>query len=168
MVALLIPIIVIEGLLCKRWLGLSAWEALKANAASNVVSTIIGIPFAWFVMLAISFATRSVDQRIFESRSLIAKAVAFFLSSAWIGPVDNPRNSWIIAAATLALLVPFFLASYATEYFVIRFISERVGSEWENIPPKTLRLSVRNANLVTYGLMFMGTTIWLIVSLPKR
>jgi hypothetical protein len=46
MLMLLIPVIVIEGLLCKKWLGLTNWEAMKSNAVSNLVSTLVGIPLA--------------------------------------------------------------------------------------------------------------------------
>jgi hypothetical protein len=47
MLLLLIPVIVAEGFLCKKWLGLSTWEAMKSNALSNLASTIVGVPLAW-------------------------------------------------------------------------------------------------------------------------
>jgi hypothetical protein len=53
MLALLIPISVTEGFLCKKWLGLTTWEAMKSNACSNVLFTVVGIPLAWAVMLAV-------------------------------------------------------------------------------------------------------------------
>jgi hypothetical protein len=43
MLMLLIPVIAIEGFLCKKWLGLTTWEAMKSNAVSNLASTLIGV-----------------------------------------------------------------------------------------------------------------------------
>ena len=60
MVMLLVPVIVIEGLLCKRWLGLTTLQAIKSNAVSNLASTIIGVPVAWAIMLAVEFGTLGV------------------------------------------------------------------------------------------------------------
>jgi hypothetical protein len=36
MLLLVIPVIVVEALLCKKWLELSTWEAMKSNALSNL------------------------------------------------------------------------------------------------------------------------------------
>jgi len=54
MVILLVPVILIEGVLCRRWLGLKTSQAIRINAVSNLASTIIGIPVAWAGMLAMS------------------------------------------------------------------------------------------------------------------
>jgi hypothetical protein len=35
MLMLLVPIIVVEGFLCKKWLALTTWDAMKSNAVSN-------------------------------------------------------------------------------------------------------------------------------------
>jgi hypothetical protein len=63
MLILLIPVIVTEGFLCKKWLGLSTWEAMKSNAVSNLASTIVGVPLAWAIMLGVEFATLGIVDR---------------------------------------------------------------------------------------------------------
>ena len=60
MSALLIPIVVIEGFLCKKWLAITTRDAMKSNAVSNLASTVIGIPLAWALMLGVQFATMGV------------------------------------------------------------------------------------------------------------
>jgi hypothetical protein len=88
MLKLLIPIIVVEGLLCKKWLGLTTWEAMKSNAVSNLVSTIVGVPVAWAIMLGVEFATIGFVDWIHPNQdwnSPIAKVISFFVGSAWIG-----------------------------------------------------------------------------------
>lgn len=137
----LIPVIVVEGLLCKKWLGLTTWEAMKANAMSNLASTIFGVPVAWAIMLAVEFiAFGTIDRNgaMQNWRSPLAQVIGPFLGSAWIGP-PSEKNVWIVAAATLVLLVPFFLASYGIEYLVLRHI---VGMS-EGGPPNLTYRRVR-------------------------
>ena len=85
MLILLIPVVVIEAFLCKRWLRLTNWDAMKSNAVANLVSTIVGVPLAWAIMLGLQFAAiASVDQRtnLLNSNSPLATAVVFLLHSA--------------------------------------------------------------------------------------
>ena len=167
MVALLIPVIVIEGLLCRKWLGLKTWQAIKTNAVSNLVSTIIGIPLAWAVMFAIEVGVLGL---VSESNALqnwhspIANVIFFLLSSAWLNP-DLGEKAWLIPAATLVLLIPFFFASYWIEYFVVRKMVGTPDEEPSNLSSTRVRTAVRNANLVTYGIMFLATSVWLVVLL---
>jgi hypothetical protein len=166
MVVLLIPVIVIEGLLCKRWLGLKTWQAIKTNAVSNLASTIIGIPVAWAVMLAIEFGAIGL---VSESNTLqnwhspIANVILFLFSSAWLNPLLG-EHVWVIPAATLVLLIPFFFASYWIEYFVVRKMAGTSDGEPSNLAYPRVRTAVRNANLITYGIMFLATSVWLALS----
>jgi len=170
MVILLIPVVVIEGLLCKKWLGLRTWPAIKTNAVSNLASTIIGIPVAWAVMLAVEFGTMGL---VGESNALqnwhspIANVIFFFFSSAWLNP-DLGEDAWVIPAATLILLIPFFFASYWIEYFVVRKMVGTPDEQPSNLAYARVRKAVRNANLVTYGIMFIATSVWLGISLHRR
>jgi hypothetical protein len=166
MVVLLIPVIVIEGLLCKKWLGLKTWQAIKINAASNVASTIVGIPVAWAVMAALEFGTMGLvgeSNALQNWRSPIANVIFFIFSSAWLNP-DLGEHSWVIPAATLILLIPFFFASYWIEYFVVRKMVRAPDLESSNLARARVRTAVRNANLITYGIMFLATSVWLALS----
>ena len=164
MLILLIPVIVVESLLCKKWLGLTTWEAMKANAMSNLASTIFGVPFAWAIMLAVEFINM-IDRNgaIQNWRSPLAQVIGLFLGSAWIGP-PSEKNVWIIPAATLVLLVPFFLASYGIEYLVVRHMVGMSEGGPPNLTYRRVRIVVRNANLITYGAMFVATSLWLVFS----
>lgn len=170
MLGLLIPVIVIEGFLCKKWLGLTTWDAMKSNAISNLVSTLIGVPVAWATMFGVEMATFGVIQRsnaIQNWQSPIAKVIWLFLGSAWIGPT-NRQTVWLVPAATLVLLVPFFLASYGIEYWVIRVMVGMPEGGPPNLSYAKVRAAVRNANFVTYGAMFVATSLWLVFSLPRH
>jgi hypothetical protein len=170
MLMLLIPVIAIEGFLCKKWLGLTTWEAMKSNAVSNLASTLIGVPVAWAIMLGLEFGTMGLvdsSHAIQNWRSPIAEVIFFFFSSAWIGPPQD-KNLWVIPAATLALLIPFFFASYVVEYLVIKFMLGMPEGGPANLAYPRIRKAVRNANLITYGAMFVTTAVWLVMSLPRR
>jgi hypothetical protein len=170
MIMLLIPVIVIEGLLCKKWLELTTWQAMKSNAVSNLASTIVGVPVAWAIMLALEFGTMGVVDKsltIQNWHSPIANVIFFSLSSAWIGPPEG-KNAWLIPAATLVLLVPFFFASYGLEYLVMRFMVGMPDGGPTKLAYPNVRVSVRNANLVTYGAMFLATSVWLLLSWRNR
>lgn len=170
MLALLIPVIVTEGLLCKKWLGLRTWEAMKSNACANLLSTVIGIPLAWAVMFAVEIGTSGLASRssaIQNWHSPLANVVFVLLGAAWLGPVEG-KDVWIIPAATLALLIPFFFASYGIEYLVLHFMVGMPEGGPPNLAYSRVRIAVRNANLVTYGAMFVAAAIWLIVWLPYR
>jgi hypothetical protein len=166
MVMLLIPIILVEGFLCKKWLGLTTWEAMKSNAVSNLVSTIIGVPIAWAIMLGVEFlAGRSTV--IENLHSPLAEVIFFFLNSAWIGPPVD-KDVWIVPAAILVLLVPFFFASYGSEYLVMRFMVGMPDGGPPNVAYPRVRIAVRNANLVTYGAMFVASAVWMLVSFRQH
>jgi hypothetical protein len=170
MAVLLIPVIVVEGLLCKKWLGLQTWQAIKSNAVSNLASTIIGVPVAWAVMLAIEFGTMGLvdkSRTIQDWHSPIANVIFFLLSSAWLGPPER-KDVWVVPAATLVLLIPFFFASYWIEYWVVRGMVGMPDGEPPNLAYPRVRVAVRNANLVTYGAMFLATSVWLGMSLPHH
>src|SRR5574337_161729 len=107
MVVLLVPIIAIEGLLCRRWLGLSTWQAIKSNAISNLASTIIGIPVAWAVMFAVELGVSSLAIKlptVQKWNTPLAKVISILLSAAWLGP-PGENDVWVIPAATLVLLI---------------------------------------------------------------
>jgi hypothetical protein len=163
MLMLLIPVIVIEGFLCKKWLGLTNREAMKSNAVSNLVSTLVGIPLAWAIMLGLQFgAMASVDKRshFWDSNSPLVAVVGFLLHSAWIPPAEG-SNVWWIPAATLVLLVPFFFVSFGIEYLVMAHMIGMPSGGPGNLAYPRIRTAVRNANLVTYGAMFIAASIWL-------
>jgi hypothetical protein len=173
MVILLVPVILIEGVLCRRWLGLKTWQAIKINALSNLASTLIGVPIAWAVMLAVEFTTFGtislVDKihPIQNWHSPIANVIFFLFSSAWVAPVEG-RDQWLVSAATLVLLIPFFFASYWIEYLVVRRMVGRPDGDEPNLTYPRIRTAVRNANLVTYGAMFLAVSVWLGILLRRR
>jgi hypothetical protein len=165
MLMLLIPVILLEGFLCRKWLGLTTWEAMKSNAVSNLASTIIGVPVAWAVMFGVEFGVIGLAEKthaIDNWHSPLANLIFLLVGSAWIGSPEA------IPAATLVLLVPFFFASYGIEYLVVKFMVGMPEGGPPNLAYPRVRIAVRNANLISYGAMFVATAVWLLLSLPHH
>ena len=96
MLILLVPIILIEAWLCHKWLGLTLWAAVKSNAASNIASTLIGVPVAWGVTLLFEFLAfgtilriPAVSRAADKWNSPLAHVVGTILAPAWLGPDEK-------------------------------------------------------------------------------
>jgi hypothetical protein len=174
MVMLLLPIILVEAWFLRRWLALEVWEAAKSSAIANTASTLLGVPTAWAVMLCIEFGVGwsvtkipSLSQASEKWNSPIASIVATLLSAAWLGP-DEKNLYWMIPVAVLALMIPTFFASVWIEAFIVDKMVR--GIEEGSPNPINIRLAVRNANLISYCLLVLGTVAWLLYSLlnPPR
>ena len=172
MVVLLVPIILLEAWLLRKWLGLEIWPAIKSSALANIASTIIGVPGAWAVMFGLEFLlvtslsrVPSLERLLDKSQSPVANVVGALLASAWLGPSDKDLD-WMIPVAALGLLIPTYFISVLIEALIV----DHMVSLLEGDPSLTstrVRRVVRNANLVSYGLLATGTIGWLFVSLLK-
>jgi|SRR5579863_37972 len=174
MLALLVPIVLIEAWLCRKSLGLTSWVAVRSNAAANLVSTLVGVPVAWGTVLLLDLLVLgtilripAVERASDKWNSPLASLVWTLLEPAWLGP-DDKNVYWMIPLATIVLLVPtFFISVWIETLIMCRMLgtSEDITS---NLAGDRIRVAVRNANLVTYGLLITGSTIWLLVSLATN
>ncbi len=131
----LIPVVLIEAWVLKPRLCLTMRKALKLASVANLASTVVGVPIAWGVYLALQLGvTGSIADRL--------GSLGLILGAAWIGPVDF--QNWIIPAATLSLFPGFFLASWVTEFKLLSvFLPEISG--------KTVRSAGFRANVASYA-----------------
>jgi len=170
MLALLLPIILIEAWLCRKWLGLPPWVALKSNAAANLASTLLGVPAAWclaFLFEFFIFGTISDLPSIQRWNSPIAHIVETVLAPAWLGPAEK-NLPWMIPLATIVLLLPTFFVSVVIETFVIGRMLGTAEEDPSNLSSDRIGIAVRNANIATYGLLIVGSAVWLLVSLVRH
>lgn len=170
MVALLVPIILLEAFLCKRLLNVGWWASIKANAASNVASTVVGVPAAWGVMLILEFASAetlpripAVERNLEAWNSPLARVVATVFSAAWLAP-DDKNLYWMVPLAALVLLVPtYFLSVWIESYIVEQLLF--VSQEDQTAAEVRTRKAVRDANRISYGFLIIGGIGWLLISL---
>ncbi len=173
MAALLLPIVLVEAWLFRRWLGLDVWTAIKSSGLANVASTAIGVPGAWGVMFLLEvFGLPAVLKLPFLRRlaegwhSPIAAVVGTFLSAAWLMP-DGKNLYWMIPVASFALLIPTYFLSVWVEGFVVDHLVSLPDGDPSNLNRRRVRRAVRDANLVTYGLLATGIIGWLFFSLLR-
>lgn len=139
----LLPIIAIEAFYISKSLNLTIKESLKIVSISNVFSTVVGIPLTWFLLVVVQMLTGGGGA--YGLNSFMGKVLAVTWQAPWLIPYEQDLN-WMIPLAGLVLLIPFFFASWWSEYF----ISKRL---LKAIPLSRVKSKVRNANLITYTLL---------------
>ena len=135
----LIPIIVIEWVVLAR-AGAHIWESLLAMSVANLGSTLAGIPLA--IMLEIVVATNTP-----------------LYHESW-DTKDTWFREWMLPAGGALLLIPFFLMSWWIEGPIAAWILD-------DLPTQIVDSAVRDANLVTYGLLAALLSTVLVIAIRK-
>lgn len=122
-----VPIVLIEGFVYRRRLGAGLSTSIKAAAAANLWSTLLGVPLTWLslVLLQIGLVAAGVryewdgfsttleyQLRILEWQ---AEPMNLILMSAWLIPYAYEPGYEAIPVAGLTLVLPFFVASVVVE-----------------------------------------------------
>lgn len=156
MAALLVPIIAIEFILSLKQVPLPNRRRLHGVAAANLVSTFVGLPITWMLMLILNVVTTGTEAKGLETAPQLLASVV--LQSSWLVPYESDLG-WLIPAATLVLLVPYFFVSVAVERLVLRKV-------WKSESSRTVAAFAWLANGVTYGILAVGTAglLWQAIS----
>jgi hypothetical protein len=167
MIVALVPIIGMETLLIRKRLPYKPWPILRATAVANLVSTIVGIPLTWLVLAPCQMVIGLAVYRIPAMQNWdgpMARVISVVLSAAWLPPFQIEASPWIVPLAALVLLVPFFFVSVWSERLVMERMlpvaATEVALEGE-VSDSRLRRAVRDANLLSYGFLFILTCGWL-------
>ncbi len=113
-----LPVVVIESLVALKSLGLHFRRALVVTAAANAVSTLVGIPITWFLLVILDLIIGNGGQWQPIDTPMQA-ALAIFQQAAWLCPYEEELH-WMIPTAAIVLCIPFYFASVWIEYFVAR------------------------------------------------
>jgi hypothetical protein len=153
----LIPVIIVEALLYKKWLRLATWPAFKSSGLSNIVSTIAGYAIIIVVgsLLGLGFSGFHLQHWYSPLEGLIARLD----DVSWMQIASHAH--FLIPAITLLTLLPFFIVSYLIEYLVVRAMLRPSAPAPSDTPSRRLRRAVRNANLVTYLVMLIIVSVYL-------
>jgi hypothetical protein len=107
----LVPVIVFEAAMARRIIGLEWKQGIKASAIANLVSTFLGIPITWLLLLLLEMAVAFFANYLGISGDLSAVLVFPFMAP-WLPPTENV---WHLYAAFVILAVPFCLVSIYIE-----------------------------------------------------
>lgn len=154
MLPALIPIILIEVAIFKRGLKNSYKEVILPVASANLVSTLLGFPLVWALVLGIELL--STGGYALGLLTMWEKIASVTLQAAWLIPYGSDLY-WMEPIALMVGLIPAFFASVYIEYFVIR----RFFDEDRRI---IKRLSWK-ANAVTYTILLGFSAIYLVYNI---
>ena len=155
----IIPIIIIEAIFLSKKLELAVASAFKVTTISNLVSTLVGIPLTWLLLVLIQMLAGGGGA--FGLDTTLGKVLSVSLQAAWLIPYESDLH-WMIPAAGLILLVPFFFASWWSEYFVSKKILKEHSAQ-------SVKIAVRNANIITYTLLaFWPIGFWVLNSATTK
>jgi len=149
----IIPIIIVEAIYIAKYLELSGKESVKTVTISNLVSTIVGIPLTWGILVVIQIVTGGGSA--YGLNTAVTKILAVTWQAPWLIPYESDLH-WMIPIAALVLIIPFFFVSWWSEYFVTKILIK-------NIDTSKIKKVVRNANLITYGLLALWPIVMLVV-----
>jgi hypothetical protein len=168
MILLLLPIIAAEWAFISHRTSLQKRKVLWATAAANALSTIVGIPLTWGVLLLCEmgvFMTLAHIPKLGNGswNSPLEQIVETILSAPWIAPVAN-SGSWAVPLAALVLLIPFYFVSVWVEEKIMEHmlpVTTSLDAQANEVNERVLRNAVRGANLMSYGFLFAFATAWL-------
>lgn len=156
MLLALVPIVLLEIIVLGRVMGRSAASFVKSAAIANVVSTIVGIPLTWLVLVLLEWMTGG--SAAYGLRTTMQKFLAVTWQAPWLIPYERQQLSWMIPAASLFLLVPFFFTSYLIEAPIVAHIKR-------DLPRTQMRAAVFRANVASYAGLAIVNVWWLVWAL---
>ncbi len=165
MLCALLPVILLEALLMRRWLALSFRDVFVGVGKANVLSTLVGVPLAWLAMFALQLAVMlpfglAAETSKWQPEGPVWEVLGFLFSVAWLLPAEGYLH-WMVPAAVALLLVPCFYLSVLLE-------RSSCLRSWPAAQPARVRRGVLAANLASYALLFVLASGWVAVELITK
>lgn len=157
-IILLIPIIFIEYLIIRSALKVAKRLVLKSTIISNIISTLIGVPLAWGLLLLLELLTTGGS--VVNAQGIFQLIGSVILQSAWLIPFAKHLH-WMLPTAIIINLVPAYFLSKYSEYFFTKKIIK-------NIEAQQIKKAVFKANNITYVLLLAISLGYLIINLSTR
>ena len=150
----LIPVILVEARVLLKGLGLTPRLAFKVAAWSNVLTTFVGVPLTWAILLVLEGVTGG--DRAYGINTPVKKLLAVTWQAPWMIPYEADHNLyWMVPTAMMWLLVPTFFMSWWLEYLA----AARMLRDMERA---RLKSAMFRANLVSYALLELCALGWLL------
>ena len=140
----LIPVILIEGFIGTRSLGVSLKRTILASTLANSFSTIIGLPLTWFILAIVEGLFFGTARGL---NTFAARIYAVTVQAPWLIPYET-HFWWMIPVATIVLAVPFYAMSVYTEFMIVQRILRET-------PRRKVWIWMLKANICSYLLLLM-------------
>lgn len=155
----LIPIILIEARVLKKILEITYKKAIVPSGVVNLVTTIIGFPLSWGLLLGLELLTTSGSCGPGFS-NIGTSIVTVIIESAWICPWENYLY-WLIPVAFIISLIVAFFVSVLVEYLILKKI-------FKDFDKQKIKKGVWIANFVSYSFLVILSLIYLFVSIFNK
>ena len=151
----LIPIAFVEALVFRWLFSLPLAKAWKGAFNANLWSTFLGVPIAWLILVLLEII--GGNGKFLPLDTPLERMTAVILQAPWLMPYPEALR-WMVPAASLLLLVPFYLVSVFVEH---RCLDNR----WQGIASRSrLFGGVLLANFVSYLLLAVYYGGWLMIA----
>lgn len=147
----LLPVSLLEACVVCRLLKHRFADTVRHVFVANLFSTFIGIPIAWMAMLVVNLVTTGGRAHGFDAPFDAFRSIV--LQASWLVPYQNDLV-WLVPAATIVLLIPYFLASVQAERWFLK-------SRFADTPAADLVRAVWLSNAASYGCLLMYAIWWL-------
>ena len=154
----LVPIVLIEGYILYHRLNLTLKKSLLVATASNLTSTLIGIPLTWLLLVIVQMVAGGSYSYGIET--FWGKFISVTLQAPWLLPYEGSLG-WMIPIATIVLLMFFFFASWWIEYGISKlFLKKQYTSKAIN---RAINRAVLIGNIVSYLCLALYTQLYFVI-----
>lgn len=147
-----IPIVAIETIIAWKHIALSLRNSLTGSLVANVISTLVGIPVTWGLLLVVEMMATH-GGLAYGSRTIFGKVLSVALQAPWLMTYGEDQH-WMVPAAMLFLLPFFGVTSVFLERPIFRKLSKcekEDAKHWSWM-----------ANAVTYGISILTVLVWFV------
>ena len=148
----LIPVIAIEAFAAFKIFRLTPRRALSGTAVANIVSTVVGVPLAWFALFALNLATDG-GYRLIGFDTPWKRVLVTIVSMSWLAPYDD-QLYWMVPLATTAFLIPTFFISVIAERLVLRRM-------WPDMDKHSVNRAAWMLNVFSYSFLLLLGLSWI-------
>ncbi|MBX3486747.1 MAG: hypothetical protein KF798_02435 [Candidatus Paracaedibacteraceae bacterium] len=115
----LIPVILIESLVFKFKMPELKWKSIFSSVGiANIISTVIGIPITWVVLVLIQLITPGGQGTYSGLSNPVIGLLSVTLQAPWLLPYES-QFYWMIPCAFLFLMIFFFIMSIFSERWIL-------------------------------------------------
>jgi len=150
---LLIPIIGLETWIARRLSQITARRRFLGVLAANAVSTLVGWPLAWLVLVLLQIFVIPGGSSAYGLDTPLHAVASVTLQAAWLIPYESDLY-WMVPTAAIVLMLPAFAVTVPTERLVLRYC-------WSQVPVVERRKFVWTANLASYAVLIAVGLFWL-------
>lgn len=155
LVVLLIPVIITEYYIIRSLITGYNKQVLTGTVISNVISTFLGVPLAWGLLLLVEIITTGGSA--VKGTGAMHYIGSVVLQAAWLIPYED-HLFWMVPVAIMINLIPAYYLSKYSEYFIMTKILKETGKA-------EIKKAVFRANNITYLLLAVFTVVYLIYNI---